>query len=179
MPTAPKASALALLVTLMFVVGTAVGAFVLIVAAPLMGITRSDSITPSLIAAACFSIVTDAILIAYLRRRQGGASLEPLQSIVVDAPLAGAFERASAALRAVGATIIEADCADGLIRARTGVSSRSWGEVVTIKLHEGSPHETGLVIHSRPRLVITLFDAGKNEDNVRAVMRALAEQRRA
>ncbi len=157
----------------MFVVGTATSAFVLIMAAPLIGITRSDSIIPSFVVAASFSIVIDVALILYLRARQGGALLEPSQSIVVGVPPTEAFERASNALRAVGARISEADRRDGIIRARTGVSSRSWGEVITIKLREMSPHETRLAIHSRPRLPITVLDAGKNEDNIQSLIRAV------
>ncbi len=68
---------------------------------------------------------------------------------------------------------IEADPANGEIKARTGLSWESWGEMITLVLREKGPKLTSVEIRSRPWLGSSSLDSGKNYCNVEEVARYL------
>jgi len=68
---------------------------------------------------------------------------------------------------------IEADLANGEIKARTGLSWESWGEMIILVLREKGPKLTSIEIKSRPWLGSSSLDSGKNYCNVEEVARYL------
>ena len=68
---------------------------------------------------------------------------------------------------------IEADLANGEIKARTGLSWASWGEIVTLLFRNKGPKLTSIEITSRPWLGTAWMDDGRNYRNVEEVARYL------
>lgn len=68
---------------------------------------------------------------------------------------------------------IEADLANGEIKARTGLSWESWGEIVTLVFRNKGSKLTSIEIRSRPWLGSSYLDSGKNYCNVEEVARYL------
>lgn len=87
-------------------------------------------------------------------------------SLVVASSPTQAFHRAERVLRRLGGEITRSDPQAGRIEAKLPMSARSWGERVHVDV-AGDEGEVLLTVVSRSRLPTTLFDFGKNADNVR------------
>lgn len=62
---------------------------------------------------------------------------------------------------------------DGLVRLSTGMSMRSWGEKMSVKLVEVESDAYEYEIASAPKLKTTLIDYGKNFENVDRIKAAM------
>jgi hypothetical protein len=99
-------------------------------------------------------------------------------TIRVEVPAAEILRRSSDAagvLRRGRVTAVED--ADRIVTLRVGMSWRSWGERVELRLHPQSPSVTDVIVTSRPVFPWTLVDYGVNAGNVERVLewlRALA-----
>jgi hypothetical protein len=89
---------------------------------------------------------------------------------------AKAFHRAQQVIRNIGATVTASDLQRGVIEARFPISPRSWGEKLRVEL-SGADGAVTLNVSSRTRIGTTLFDFGKNADNVRRFVTAVAWDR--
>lgn len=91
------------------------------------------------------------------------------QTRTIDLPLAydRAFDSCLAAIGiALNGKIRTQDRATGLIEARTGMTWKSFGEDILITLREISENQTQVRVASRPTLLITWVDYGKNAENI-------------
>lgn len=103
---------------------------------------------------------------------QGGARAHAgaQRSLVVEAPLEDAYRRCLEVTEALRkAEVAEADRGTATIEVRTGTSWKSWGERVTLHLSDEGSGRTTVSITSRPSVRTTIFDYGKNRDNVARV----------
>jgi hypothetical protein len=104
-------------------------------------------------------------------------------TVRVEVPAAEILRRSSDAagvLRRGRVTAVEE--ADRIVKLRVGMSWRSWGERVVLRLHPQTPSVTDVTVTSRPVFPWTLVDYGRNADNVERMLewlRALANTARA
>ena len=84
-------------------------------------------------------------------------------------PYERAFERCQAALGSINVAKSEQLPAEGRIKARTKISWKSFGEIVEFTLSKVNDNMTQVVITSKPALPTTLFDYGKNSENVKKI----------
>lgn len=104
-------------------------------------------------------------------------------TVRVEVPAAEILRRSSDAagvLRRGRVTAVEE--ADRIVTLRVGMSWRSWGEWVVLRLHPQSPSVTEVIVTSRPVFPWTLVDYGVNASNVERVLewlRALPSTARA
>jgi hypothetical protein len=97
----------------------------------------------------------------------------PKQDVTVPVrPGADLADRIVGVLRSLPAEIQDVDVPAGRYRARTRVTWKSFGEVVTVQL-TGDPSAPHAVISSRPVVPTTLVDYGKGRSNVATVADAL------
>lgn len=73
------------------------------------------------------------------------------------------------------ASISKADSAKGLIKATFGLTWRSAGERLHVQVRPNGLGGTTLVVRSKPKLPTTMFDGGKNRDNVERFLSLLAD----
>ena len=66
--------------------------------------------------------------------------------------------------------IIEEDRSQGKIVAKTGMTWKSWGEVITFEVGEIGNDRTQIEVSSRPAVRTTLVDYGKNLENVKTII---------
>lgn len=78
------------------------------------------------------------------------------------------FERCRAALSECGFTIERALPAEGRIEASSGVNWKSFGEDIALTVQQGS-----VQVRSSCKVSTTVFDFGRNKQNVEAIFRAL------
>jgi len=92
-------------------------------------------------------------------------------TVRVEVPAAEILRRSSDAagvLRRGRVTAVEE--ADRIVTLRVGMSWRSWGERVVLRLHPQSPSVTEVIVTSRPVFPWTLVDYGVNARNVERVL---------
>jgi hypothetical protein len=92
-------------------------------------------------------------------------------TVRVEVPAAEILRRSTEAagvLRRARVTALEE--ADRIVTLRVGMSWRSWGERVVLRLHPQSPSVTDVIVTSRPVFPWTLVDYGVNADNVERVL---------
>ena len=109
------------------------------------------------------------------RRVGAGPFQGPRAHRVLDVGL-GLVAAAAAAVRAieaVGGKIEVMDPESGLLRARTGLSWKSFGENLRVNLREVRLGATTIDISSRPRWKSTVVDYGKGFQNVERISRFL------
>jgi hypothetical protein len=88
-------------------------------------------------------------------------------------PFGKVFEYAPLALNDVGFGVKSVDPNQGLIEASTGVSLRSWGEKIVIKISE-TQGGTSVEIVSKPKA--QLVDWGKGSENINKFFAALTRR---
>ena len=138
-----------------------------------------DHILLSLIpASVLFGILITGFLYGVDRRRESAGvdihkdKLRPADSLVLNLPLAGAqsnLYRALESLRKPTITMVS-ECE---IHATTGVTWRSFEEVVEIRLESLGPDQTLVKLSSKPRLLGTIIDYGANSDNLISIRRMM------
>ena len=92
-------------------------------------------------------------------------------TVRVEVPAAEILRRsgdAAGVLRRGRVTAVEE--ADRIVTLRVGMSWRSWGEHVVLRLHQQSPSVTDVIVTSRPVFPWTLVDYGVNAGNVERVL---------
>jgi len=62
---------------------------------------------------------------------------------------------------------------DGTIQAKTGLSWRSWGETIVIRITEIGENEYAVIVQSRPTYPTVVLDHGKNASNINRFVREL------
>ena len=71
------------------------------------------------------------------------------------------------------------DYSYGKIIAITGITWKSWGEVISFAIHKIDNNKIQVIISSKPILCTTLVDYGKNLENVEKIVAFLQEKNRA
>lgn len=108
-----------------------------------------------------------------LWRDPGHRACLRIGEVVVGLPDGAAFGAARSALRALRDVELEtAEPEAGLLEASTGPSGRSFGERIRVRV---SPAPSGAAIRAESwsRVRLTLWDGGKNRQNVKAVLSRL------
>jgi hypothetical protein len=115
-------------------------------------------------------------------RRQSGSTItgrhwRPVvvrDATVLPVELPLAYEAAILAVNSIpGVSIRSADSAGALIKAEIPMSWESHGERLVVRLKSRGPRSTEVVVKSSPKLPTTLFDGGKNRQNVDLVIDSL------
>ncbi len=89
------------------------------------------------------------------------------KTILITASYKSAFTAAEFALiRTVRAKITCSDEANGVIQARTSLTFRSAGEIISAKIKQITALQCEITLTSRSRIATTLFDWGKNLENL-------------
>jgi len=91
----------------------------------------------------------------------------------VHSTVADAFKRCQEALIAIGGIVTVADRSTGRLEARMPMTIRSWGEWVQVDVSGPDGHVL-IQIRSASRWRTTLFDWGKNADNLQRFLGWLA-----
>lgn len=87
------------------------------------------------------------------------------KSFSVSLSKAEANKKIKIVLNEMHAEIINEDSGSGIIKAKTKISWKSFGEIITIRFSENGKQVT-VFVESRPLLGTTLVDYGKNLQNV-------------
>ena len=88
----------------------------------------------------------------------------------MDYPFEQKYEKSLKALKLIKAVVTNQDKNSGKIEAKTGFSLKSFGEKVEIKIN---PKTNEVLISSKPSVSTTLFDYGKNLENVQKILNYL------
>lgn len=108
------------------------------------------------------------------RKYANSEEVTPNQSttIELDSSLDQSFEQCTEALAQFGAMIQSSDKMKLEIKAATGMSWKSYGEILTIRLIPGHQN-VRIEISSSPKLKTTLVDYGKGRKNVDTIARLI------
>ncbi|KKB41474.1 hypothetical protein [Bacillus thermotolerans] len=68
-----------------------------------------------------------------------------------------------------GAEVTYEDYEDGVIRAKTGVNLRTFGDQITPLVQKADEETTSVHIQSKPAIPTTIVDYGKNIKNVKTI----------
>jgi hypothetical protein len=111
--------------------------------------------------------------------RAGGAlGVHHVRSIELALPYDEAFDLCIESLRSIRkCRIQEEDRLRGKIVARTGITWKTWGDVITFELRRIEGNRTLVTVSSRPVVRTTLVDYGKNLENVERICSFLKERR--
>ena len=93
-----------------------------------------------------------------------------IEAIILDYPFEQKYEKSLKALKLIKALVTNQDKDSGKIEAKTGFSLKSFGEKVEIKIN---PKTNEVLISSKPSVPTTLFDYGKNLENVQKILNYL------
>lgn len=77
-----------------------------------------------------------------------------------------AFDRAKNTLPLIGARMDYCNASEGIIKASTGRSWKSFGEIIEIKI--GKNRNTTIHVQSKPLVKFTVMDCGRNYENIQA-----------
>lgn len=97
------------------------------------------------------------------------------KSIPVNVAPEDAFIAATAALQAMGAEIVQTNPAMGVIYAKIGFTWKSFGENITVQVGDAPP-QVVVFIASESAITTTIFDYGKNNQNLQQFEQALYAQ---
>jgi protein-S-isoprenylcysteine O-methyltransferase Ste14 len=109
----------------------------------------------------------------YMRRVDEPSRVRREMQLIIDGDYDTIFDRCEHALRKIGASIVGSDRDMGMIHARVGMSWRSVGERVEIKLLKSENADCIVTLVSDSELSITLLDYGKNSQNLDALIKYL------
>lgn len=128
------------------------------------------------VAAVLFGAVMAAVLgTVHLRMSGGTGPVHASEAVDVRLGAAAVLGRLAGVGPVLGrARIVTRDAEAGLVVARAGVSWRSWGERIEIRVEERMPGLSTVTVSSRPVYPMTLLDYGINDRNVRKIVEWLA-----
>ncbi len=96
------------------------------------------------------------------------------EDVTIDFAGREAFEYCLSSITALGiASSIRPDIETGRIRIRTKITLKSQGELVLLTISKVDDNKSKITISSKPALARTIFDHGKNSENVRAIVHSL------
>ena len=75
--------------------------------------------------------------------------------------------------------IVCQDMESGYIKARTGISWKSYGEIIEFNLTKVDELSTKVKIQSKPQILTTLIDYGKTLENVEAILEYISDNKSA
>ena len=93
-------------------------------------------------------------------------NIEQGKEIIVDLDYDDAFEKTKRVLILIKAKVTKDSKNDGIIIAETGLSWKSFGENLLLKLKRVGSKQTQIKILSKPKVRTTMIDFGKNFENV-------------
>jgi hypothetical protein len=93
----------------------------------------------------------------------------------VQYPYAQAVDIARAALMGIGAAIQQIDPSSGSIRAMTGTTLQSYAEIIGVQVRAAGTNQSDIHIESASSVPTTMFDWGKNQENINAVETMFAQ----
>ena len=100
-----------------------------------------------------------------------------VRSIEMKLPYDKVFDLCLESVKSMKCKIVEENRSQGRIVARTGISWKSWGEIITFDVR-GMNDVTKVKVSSRPVVRTTLVDYGKNLENVEKIISFLKERAR-
>jgi len=118
-----------------------------------------------------FLSVTQVLFSSKFGAREASNSVHHVQTVLVAGSPGVVHQRVRAAMERHGVGHYSRDEVD-VIKGRTGLSLKSFGEIVTATITLAGDN-CEVVISSSPRLKTTLVDYGKNRDNVERIAKDL------
>jgi hypothetical protein len=104
------------------------------------------------------------------KKQDGDVGPHQARDVVLHLGKDAALEKCLQALPAIKAKPKKVDKESGLIIAKTKTSWKSFGERITISLHETAAETTAITIESAPTVTTTMVDYGKGYQNVETVL---------
>ncbi|MDO8526649.1 MAG: hypothetical protein Q7T03_03060 [Deltaproteobacteria bacterium] len=104
--------------------------------------------------------------------RQTANNVYQQREVILTVSYEEALEKCMLSLGSVSGCSIFKKYNDVII-AKTQVTWKSFGEIITLSLKKIDDAKTGVLIESKPRLITTLIDYGKNFDNVKQITNVL------
>ncbi len=111
-------------------------------------------------------------LIAFLRTEPPSRTRRSAR-ITLQMSMSDAMQSCLAAVSNLGAEVAKYDATEGIIVAKTGMSVRSFGEIITVKANLLGIDECQVDIESDVLQVTVLFDWGANARNIQRIKDAL------
>tara|TARA_Y100000590_G_scaffold456948_1_gene608562 strand:+ start:1868 stop:2386 length:519 start_codon:yes stop_codon:yes gene_type:complete len=104
-----------------------------------------------------------------------GEEIGPSQSksILIEESQENAFNKSIEALKIIKAKVKYSDIRKGLINGTTGISWKSFGEKIYIKIIQKPENKVEITITSKPLFPLTLVDYGKGRENVTSFVNAI------
>jgi hypothetical protein len=142
-----------------------------------------SSVSPGFLAisGACFGFLMSAVFTsaAWLTVRKRGTDLaarvRQVREVSVPGSRAEALNLCADATRSVGRVKVRlVDPTTGVVEARKGLTWKTFGDAVRIRIVAGDDREQRVRIESRPVVPTTLVDYGSNYDTVTAITDYLA-----
>ena len=90
-------------------------------------------------------------------------------SIKLDKPQSEIYKHCINILEGNNFSVSNSDEFSGIIEAESEISSKSWGENITVELESLENQKTLVKITSRSKMPTTLVDWGKNDENIYAI----------
>ena len=98
---------------------------------------------------------------------ESALSVRQCRSLVVPLSYEAAFALGRSSLEVLGrCTIQQEDLSGGIIRVKTGMRWKSFGERITVTVRSLSGESTEIALHSQPILSTVMIDFGQNFDNI-------------
>ncbi|MBU9714905.1 hypothetical protein [Evansella tamaricis] len=126
-----------------------------------------------LITIAFWGVLTAGLItINYSFNKWDTPSVKQERNIHLNLPYDKTFELCQKSISTIhGAKLTLIDPTEGLLRAKTKINIRTWGDTIEIKLYRGKNSTNGEAptiarIQSRPAVPTTIIDYGKNKENI-------------
>ncbi|MDL4842358.1 hypothetical protein [Aquibacillus rhizosphaerae] len=110
------------------------------------------------------------ITLGILNKSMGGkldSSVRQETEFKIDVSFKEALELCKESISSVkGAQIKQEDYANGIIRVKTSMTLKSWGEKIVFRVQKINDEVSNVYVQSKPTLPTTLVDYGKNSNNI-------------
>lgn len=109
---------------------------------------------------------------------EAASSVKKEKEIELQLSYENSFELCKNSLSCIkGASITHEDFNKGIIRAKTGVNLKTWGDKIEFHIQKISDEVSKVWIQSMPIIPTTLVDYGKNLNNIKKISNYLQEKR--
>ncbi|GGE80808.1 hypothetical protein [Priestia taiwanensis] len=104
--------------------------------------------------------------------KKPGEKIVASESITIELPYIEAFIQCLQSVQVIGKhEMLNSDEQQGIIEVKSANSMESFGEIITYTLQSIDEHRTHVILTSKPSWSKTIEDWGKNENNVRQIMK--------
>jgi len=126
----------------------------------------------ALIAGLTVAHIVDDFLFLRRKKETHRKRISPHQteSAILELSEQHAFDQCISAIKSIGAKIKHRDEKSGKICAVTGITWKSFGEVITVDVVCQKDQKVLVKVNSKPVVPLTLSDHGKGQENVKCII---------